>query len=90
MGIAVGEGIGAVPGAAPEVVPAGVPGVGEGARIPDGIPGAAGRTPFGLASVEPALSGAGPAVEGRLIAPPCCWVAAPLWFALPAGSPVTL
>jgi hypothetical protein len=71
VGIAVGDGIGELAAAAPEVTPAGIPGFGEGARIPDGIPGAAGRTPSGLASVEPILFGAGPAVEGRLTAPPC-------------------
>ena len=71
VGIAVGEGIGEVPGAALKVVPAGVPGFGVAARIPDGIPGAAGRTPSGLASVEPVLFGAGPAVAGRLTEPPC-------------------
>jgi hypothetical protein len=71
VGIAVGEGIGELPGAALEVVPAGAPGFGVGARIPDGIPGAAGRTPSGLASVEPVLFGAGPAVEGWLTELPC-------------------
>ena len=72
-GPAVGftAGVGELPAAAPEVVPAGVPGFGVGARIPDGIPGAAGRTPSGLASVEPVLFGAGPAVAGRLTELPC-------------------
>jgi hypothetical protein len=74
VGIAVGEGIGEVPGAASaasEFIPARVPGFGVGARIPEGIPGAAGRTPSGLASVDPVLFGAGPAAEGRLTEPPC-------------------
>jgi hypothetical protein len=71
VGIAVGEGIGELPGAAPAVVPGAVPGFGVGARIPDGMPGAAGRTPSALASVEPVLFGAGPVVEGRLTEPPC-------------------
>jgi hypothetical protein len=71
VGIAVGEGIGELPGAAPAVVPGAVPGFGVGARIPDGMPGAAGRTPSPLASVEPVLFGAGPVVEGRLTEPPC-------------------
>ena len=71
VGIAVGDGIGELPGAALEVGPADVPGFGVGARIPDGIPGAAGRTPFGLASVEPVLFGAGPAAAGRLTEPLC-------------------
>ena len=69
MGIAVGEGIGELPGAAfagaLEIVPVVTPGFAVGARIPEGIPGAAGRTPFGLASVEPVLFGAGPTVAGR-------------------------
>jgi hypothetical protein len=67
----VGEGIGELPAAALGEVPAGVPGFGVGARIPDGMPGAAGRTPSGLASVERALFGAGPAVTGRLAELPC-------------------
>ena len=71
VGTAVGEGIGEVPGAASELVPARIPEFGVGARIPEGIPGAAGRTPSGLASVEPALFGAGPTAEGRLTEPPC-------------------
>ena len=64
VGIAVGEGIGELAAAAPNVAPVDISGFGEGARIPEGIPGAAGRTPSGLASVEPVLFGAGPAVEG--------------------------
>jgi len=67
VGIAIGEGIGEVPGAASaasEFIPARVPGFGVEARIPEGIPGAAGRTPSGLASVDPVLFGAGPAAEG--------------------------
>ena len=71
VGMAVGEGIGEVPGAASELVPARIPEFGVGTRIPEGIPGAAGRTPSGLASVEPALFGAGPTAEGRLTEPPC-------------------
>ena len=71
VGMAVGEGIGEVPGAASELVPARIPEFGVGARIPEGIPGAAGRTPSGLASVDPVLFGAGPAAEGRLTEPPC-------------------
>jgi hypothetical protein len=73
VGIAVGEGTGELPGAALaaplETVPAVTPGFGVGARIPDGMPGAAGRTPSALASVEPVLFGAGPTVAGRLTEP---------------------
>jgi hypothetical protein len=71
VGMAVGEGIGEEPGAASELVPARIPEFGVGAWIPEGIPGAAGRTPSGLASVEPTLFGAGPTAEGRLTEPPC-------------------
>jgi hypothetical protein len=71
VGVAVGmgdaEGTGLAPGAGCEVFCEFKLAltVGEGAgRMPAGIPGAAGRNPFELASVEPVLSGAGPEVAG--------------------------
>jgi hypothetical protein len=71
VGMAVGEGAGVVPGACfigiCPLVP--TPGLGVGARIPAGMPGAAGRNPSGLASVEPVRFGAGPAVAGEVAEP---------------------
>lgn len=68
IGIAVGDGDGDMPGVGLGVTS--WPAVGVGARIPVGIPGAAGRIPSGLASVEPALFGAGPAAVGAFDEPP--------------------
>ena len=73
VGMAVGDGAGVVPGACfTFACPIGV-----GARIPEGMPGAAGRSPSGLASVEPVRFGAGPAVAGALADPPV-WLVPPL------------
>jgi hypothetical protein len=65
LGTAVGEAEGDTAAAGLEVVWAVLAlFAGVGARIPEGIPGAAGRSPSGLASVDPVLFGAGPAVAG--------------------------
>ena len=67
VGIADGAGEGVMPGVGCGVISgltlALVPGVEEG-RIPAGMPGAAGRSPSRLASVDPVLSGAGPETAG--------------------------
>lgn len=67
VGIADGDGDGVMPGVGCGVISgltfALVPGVEEG-RIPAGMPGAAGRSPSRLASVDPVLSGAGPETAG--------------------------
>jgi hypothetical protein len=68
VGLALGVAVGIAVGAGDGVVGFGVApvaGVAAG-RIPEEIPGAAGRNPSGLASVDPVLFGAGPAVEGAL------------------------
>jgi hypothetical protein len=71
VGMAVGDGTGVVLGVElRSAIPGVDPALGVGARIPDGIPGAAGRSPSGLASVEPVLFGAGPAVDGTVVEPP--------------------
>lgn len=78
VGIAVGDGAGDMPGVGFGVTSGAAAGVG--ARIPEGIPGAAGRIPSGLASVEPVLFGAGPAAVGAFDEPPV--LDAPLGFAV--------
>jgi hypothetical protein len=71
VGMAVGDASGVVAGAElRSAVPGVDPAFGAGARIPDGMPGAAGRRPSGLASVEPVLFGAGPAVDGAAVERP--------------------
>jgi hypothetical protein len=67
VGIAVGDGSGLAFGVERSVMPGVGTGCGVIGRIPDGIPGAAGRNPLELASVEPFLFGAGPVVDGVVI-----------------------
>jgi hypothetical protein len=80
VGLALGVAVGIAVGAGDGVVGFGVApvaGVAAG-RIPEEIPGAAGRNPSGLASVDPVLFGAGPAVEGALAELRAPWFDVPL------------
>lgn len=72
VGIAVGDGAGVAPGfwfgaAGPFVL---APDRGVITRSPEGMPGAAGRIPSGLASVESVRLGAGPEVAGAVAESP--------------------
>jgi hypothetical protein len=75
VGIADGDGEGVVPGVGCGVISgltlALARGV-EAGRIPAGMPGAAGRSPSRLASVEPVLFGAGPETAGVCTVTPLC------------------
>ncbi|HEU4679962.1 MAG TPA: hypothetical protein VFS35_10605 [Terrimicrobiaceae bacterium] len=75
VGIAVGDGSGLALGVERPVMSGVGVGCGVTRRIPDGIPGAASRSPFGLASLAPFLFGAGPVVDGAV-------VDAPVWLTL--------
>ncbi len=77
VGIAVGDGSGIAPGVERPVMSGVGAGCGVTRRIPDGVPGAASRSPLGVASVEPFLFGAGPVVDGAVVDAPV-WLAPPL------------